>query len=295
MRQLLYTIAIIISLATVTVAQETGVFKQYYINPVLINAGATGFDNQHEFILSYRNAWSGFDGSPRTYTLLYNGPVGERMGLGGQLTSDRIGKYRTFTGSANFAYKFGNDDFDFGAGIQTGFQQLRLDNVSGDKFIDNSDELLAEGLDGVTLFDASFGFYGESLPNLVRTRLTNISGNYEDPNEEFNYIFYAGYRFDVEEHDFKIEPSIAINNIRRVPFSVDINVKLSFLDEQLVGGITYSVSEINRFGLLLGTRINELRIYYSYDVGFGNFQEYNNGSHEITINYLIPGKSDASE
>jgi len=223
--------------------------------------------------------------------------------LGGQLLSDRVGQYRTFTGSVNFAYKFGNDDFDFGAGLQTGFQQLRLDNVNDDKFIDNSDVLLAEGLDGVTLFDASFGIYGEyderlffglSFPNIVRTRITKISGNYEDPNEEFNYIFLAGYRFDVKEHDFKIEPSIAIKNIRRVPFSVDLNLKLSFLDEQLIGGITYSLSDINRFGLLLGTRINQLKIFYSYDVGFGDFQEYNNGSHEITINYVIPKKSEAS-
>ena len=156
----------------------------------------------------------------------------------------------------------------------------------------------------MTLFDASFGIYGEyderlffglSFPNLVRTRITSISSEYEDPNEEFNYILLAGYRFDVEEHDFKIEPSIAIKNVRRVPFSVDLNLKLSFLDEQLVGGITYSVSEINRFGLLLGTRINQLKIFYSYDVGFGDFQEHNNGSHEITINYLIPRKSDTSE
>ncbi len=304
MKQLLYTIAFIMTLATATVAQEAGVFTQYYLNPVLVNPGATGFENQHEFILNYRNAWSGFEDSPRTFTLLYNGPVGERMGLGGQLLSDRVGQYRTFTGSVNFAYKFGNDDFDFGAGLQTGFQQLRLDNVNDDKFIDNSDVLLAEGLDGVTLFDASFGIYGEyderlffglSFPNLVRSRITKISGSYEDPNEEFNYILLAGYRFDVEEHDFKIEPSIAIKNIRRVPFSVDLNVKLSFLDEQLVGGLTYSLSEINRFGLLLGTRINSLRIFYSYDVGFGDFQEYNNGSHEITINYLIPRKSDTSK
>ncbi len=304
MKQLLYTIVIIMSLATVAVAQESGIFTQYYLNPVLINPGATGFENQQEFILKYRNVWSGFDGSARTYTLLYNGPVGDRMGLGGQLLSDRVGKYRTFTGSVNFAYKFGNDDFSFGAGLQTGFQQLRLDNVSGDKFIDNTDELLAEGLDGVTLFDASFGFYGEyderwffglSFPNLVRTRITSIAGDYEDPNDEFNYIFHTGYRFDVEEHDFIVEPSIAIKNIRRVPFSVDLNLKLSFLDEQLVGGITYSVSELSRFGLLLGTRINQLRIFYSYDVAFGEFQEYNNGSHEITINYLIPRKSDGAE
>jgi len=304
MRRVLYTIAILGGLVTMATAQETGIFTHYYLNPVLINPGATGFEDSHEFIFDYRNKSAGFDGSPRTFTLLYNGPVGDGLGVGGQLLTDRIGAHRSFMGAVNFAYRFSSDEWKFGAGLQAGFQQVRLDDVNDDPFLDDSDPLLNEALDGVTLFDGSVGFHAEydsaaffgiSFPNLIRTRLTSISGDYEDPNEEFNFIFYGGYRFHIEEHDFYVEPSLAVKNIRRVPFMVDINVKLSFLDDQLVGGLTYGVGEMSRFGMLLGTRIGDLRLYYSYDVGFGDFQEYNNGSHEFTVHYLLARKASASE
>ncbi len=304
MKRLLYTIAIIGSVATLAMGQEAGNFTHYYLNQVVINPGATGFENQHEFIFDYRNKSAGFDGSPRTFTLLYNGPVGDGLGVGAQLLTDRVGAYRQFMGAVNFAYRFGSDEWKFGAGLQAGFQQVRLDNVNEDPFIDGSDELLNEALDGVTLFDGSVGFHAEydsaaffgvSFPNLIRTRHTSISEDVEDPNEEFNFVFYGGYRFHVEEHDFYVEPSLAIKNIRRVPFMVDINLKLSFLDDQLVGGLTYGAGEMSRFGLLLGTRIGNLRLYYSYDVGFGDFQEYNNGSHEFTVHYLLARKPSSSE
>ena len=88
-----------------------------------------------------------------------------------------------------------------------------------------------------------------------------------------------------------VEPSIAVKQIRRVPFHVDLNVKLSFLEEQLIAGVTYSVGEISRIGILLGTRIENLRLYYSYDTSFAEFQDHNNGSHELTIQYNLPRRA----
>lgn len=70
------------------------------------------------------------------------------------------------------------------------------------------------------------------------------------------------------------------------------NLKFSFLDEQLVGGLGYAFGEHDESyaSLLLGTRINALRLYYSYDVNLGDFQKYNNGTHELTLVYRIPHK-----
>ena len=303
MRRILFTGLVVMAAYAVALTQEAGVFTHYHLNPVLLNPGATGFEQQHEFLFNYRNKWAAFDGAPKTFTLLYNGPAGERQGIGGQLLTERIGKLRSFQASASYAYRFSADLFDFGIGLSTGFNQLRLSSVSDDPLIDDTDELLNSALDGVTLFDASFGIYGEyderfyfglSFPNAIRTRLADISGDIEDMNDEFNYALLLGYRFHIEKHDFMVEPSIAVKNIRRVPFHVDLNLKLSFLEEQLVGGITYSIGEESRFGVLIGTRVDNMRFFYSYDVGFGDFQNYNNGSHELTINFLIPRKAEAS-
>jgi type IX secretion system PorP/SprF family membrane protein len=276
-------------------AQEPGVYTQYHLNPVLLNPGATGQSGDHEFLFNYRNQWASFDGAARDFTFMYHGLLGSRIGLGGQLYAEKIGRFRSFQGTASYAYHIISDAYNIGIGLTTGIQQLQLSSEF-DPFIDDSDALLNEALDGVILFDASFGVYGEyndalffgvSFPNLVRSRIADIEGDIEDPNEEFNFAGLIGYRFHVKNYNFFVEPSLAVKNIRRVPFHVDLNMKLSFLDEQLVGGVTYSLGDEGRLGVILGTRIDALRLFYGYDVSFGEFQDFNNGSHELTIQYRL--------
>ena len=138
-------------------------------------------------------------------------------------------------------------------------------------------------------------FFGVSFPDLIKSRLTEISGDINLPEfDKFSYAFLLGYRFNVENYDFTIEPSITVKDLRYSPFLIDANVKFSFLDEQLVGGVGYTLGDNSRASLLLGTRVNQLRIYYSYDVSLGDFQQYNNGSHEITLVYRIPRKNEVT-
>lgn len=299
-----FILAIAMFACTLGSAQESGVYTQYHLNPVLLNPGATGQSGDHEFLFNYRNKWADFEGAPRSFTFMYHGGIGERVGIGGQLFSEQIGRFRSFQGTASYAYRIRSGAYDIGIGLSTGIQQIRLSSEF-DPFLDETDELLNEALDGVILFDASFGIYGEyddafffglSFPNLVRSRLADIQGDVEFEDDEFNFAALLGYRFDIQNYNFTVEPSIAVKNIRRVPFHIDLNLKLSFLEEQLVGGITYSISEDeqSRFGVLLGTRIDELRIFYGYDVGLGAFQDFNNGSHELTLRYTLL-KQPASE
>ena len=288
-------IACVLVLSSAGISQEPGVYTQYHLHPALLNAGATGHSGDHEFLFNYRNKWAAFDGAARDFTFMYHGLVADRIGVGGQLYAERIGRFRSFQGTASYAYRIISDTYNIGIGVTTGFQQLRLSSEF-DPFLDDSDELLNEALDGVILFDASFGVYGEfndafffglSFPNLVRSRISDIQGDIEDPNEEFNYAALIGYRVRVSNYNFYVEPSIAVKNIRRVPFHVDLNLKLSFLEEQLVGGITYSLGDESRFGVLLGTRIDALRLFYGYDISFGKFQDFSNGSHELTLHYTL--------
>lgn len=281
-------------------SQEAAVFTHYNIQPVLINAGATGFGDYHQFFGNYRSKWSSFDGAPKTFTFMYHGAVNDRIGLGAQLYSDRVGANSVLHVQLNYAYKFKADLFDFGIGLSTGIQRFTLRDINDDPFVQPGDVLIAQAMDGVTSFDASVGIFGSydnsfrfglSFPNLVRSRLTDIAGDVEVDINEFGYMLFLGYLHEVTDYDFSIEPSILIKKVRYVPFQLDANVLFKFLQEQLIGGLTYSFGTGDRLGFLIGTRIDKLRLYYSYDVNFGDLQQYNNGSHEFSINYIIPSKS----
>lgn len=280
-------------------AQEAGYFNHSYIQPVLLNPGATGFHGNHQVLAGYKHNYSDFSGAPRTFTALYHGSFAEKVGLGAQLMTDRIGVSRLFHGQLNYAYRFTFNTAKISVGLSTGIQNFKVTDLQDDPFIEDGDELLNAALDGYLLFDGSAGVYGEidnkflfglSFPNIVKQRIEEISGEVNLDNGSFPYAAYFGYRHNVKNYNFTIEPSVTIRDLRNSPFLVDLNVKLAFLDEQLIGGLGYSVGDNSRAALLLGTRLDNLKFYYSYDVSLGDFQKHNNGSHELTLVFTLPQK-----
>ena len=180
-------------------------------------------------------------------------------------------------------------------------EEYKLDNESIiSPFYDLGDDLAEEAVAGVKFFDVTFGAYGEvqeqfffglSFPNLVRARIDKPNLDTQDDNSAFNYFLaLVGYRFDVTAYNFIVEPSILVKRLREAPFQADINLKLSFIEEQLIGGLTYSLGNSDKVGFLIGTRIDKLRLSYSYDIGLVDFQDFNNGSHEISVGLTFGSK-----
>lgn len=286
-------------------AQEAGYFNHQYIQPVLVNPGAVGFQGDHQVLAGYRHRWSGFPDAPRTFTGIYHGRVADQLGLGVQFLSDKVGVSSLTGGQVSVAYQLDLDRTVLGFGLSAGMQQFRVSGLADDILIDPNDVLLNEAIDGYWLFDGGLGLYGEvdsafffgiSFPNLIKNRIREIQGDINLPDfEEFGFTAMFGYRWHVKTHNFFVEPSITVRNLRYTPFMVDANLRFSFLDEQLVGGLGYTLGDNSRAALLLGTRINNVRIYYSYDVSLGDFQQYNNGSHEITLALRLPKRIRAAE
>lgn len=296
-----FMIAILIFLAGQLYAQEAGYFNHQYLQPILINPGAAGFIRDHQVLAGYRHRWSGFPDASRTFTALYNGQVADRLGLSAQVLTDRIGAAQLTGGNLSLAYRVETERARISFGLSAGVQQFRLVGTHNDPLIDQGDELLNEAIDGYALFDGGLGLYGEldsawlfgiSFPNLIKNRIPDIRGDVNVPElDEFGFSAILGYRWHVRSSNFFIEPSITVKDLRYSPFLVDANLKFSFLDEQLVGGLGYTFGDNSRAALLLGTRIDNLRVYYSYDVSLGNFQQFNNGSHEITLVLRLPRRA----
>lgn len=281
-------------------AQEAGYLNHQYLQPILVNAGAAGFQGDHQLLAGYRRAWSAFPESGQTFTGLYNGQVADNLGLGFQVLTDKIGVHSIFNTKLSLAYQLNLSNAKIGFGLSAGMERRKITGVNNDPLLDPTDELLNEAINGYWLFDGGLGIYGEfnekfivglSFPNLIKTRLKDLNGdvNLDDFNK-FGFVGMLGYRFHVKTNNFFVEPTLTVRNLRYSKLIADLNVKLSFLDEQLVGGIGYGIGESSRASILLGTRIDKLRLYYSYDVGLGEFQQYNNGSHEITLVLRLPGK-----
>lgn len=271
-------------------AQDHAIFSHYIITPVLINPAAAGFGDIHQLQLNARAQWSGFADAPQTYAAQYNGPLGNNFGLGIGVLTETAAQMNRTRAHLNYAFRFDLGEYvKFSAGFAAEYQQIRLDNaVAGSVFFQEGDQVIADFMDGRGVFDASIGLFssinentqiGLAFTNLVGSRLSNVAEN--DESILKYYMFFASHKLLVEDLNFIMEPSILVRRVRDVPSQVDINLKASFLDEALTTGLSYR--SLGSLGILLGTKLANFQLYYSYDLFFQDFQSYNDGSHEVTV------------
>ncbi|MEL6636886.1 MAG: PorP/SprF family type IX secretion system membrane protein [Bacteroidota bacterium] len=299
MKKLLILLSFFASLSTLR-AQEEAVFVHYTINPLLINPAAAGFDEaHHNLFMNLRASWTGFSGTPRNYSINYNGPIGKNLGIGAMVFSENIASLTRTRAQLSYAFRFQAKDFKISAGVSTEFHRLRLDNVAANSatpgLYDPSDEAMEELMDGQSNFDASLGVYGSfqdqiffglSAPSLVRNRLDDIEGL----DTELNFLVNLGGKFGTADSKVILQPSVLLKQVRYSPMLADLNLLVSFLKEQLITGLSYRGGSGGALGLTLGTKYNALQLMYSFDVFLGDFQQYNTGSHEVSINFAFDRK-----
>jgi len=273
--------------------EQAAVFNHYIISPILITPAVAGFSETHQIQVNIHSQFTGFSGAPKTYEVSYNGPIGKTLGIGLGVLSEDIGNTSRLRFQLNYAFRYQFNNVKIGAGFSTEFHTFKVDNsVRQNPFYQPGDLILDEAIGGNKIFDAALGFWatfndqtfvGLSFQNLIVAKIGEIESG--DPQGSFfkYVIFNLGHEFEVQQFSFKLEPSLMLRRIRNTPFQADFNVKASFLDEKLITAVTYHVVNDGAVGLLLGTKIQTFRIYYSYDVSFGDFQQYNSGSHEVTV------------
>jgi len=269
---------------------ERYIYSQHNLYPSLINGGAIGSNDFQELMVSYRNTWSGFEDSPKTVVIAYNGPIGNRLGFGAQLLSDSYANLNTTKGQIGLSYTIESPTNRIGFGITTEYIQHNLTGSGlSSSQVDVTDNLILQRLDGSQYFDASFGVfglynkklvYGLSFPSLISSK---ISDNGSETDRTLGYILQVGYKLASPTTGITFEPMVVVKSLMNTPTHVDVIGRFGFLDDKLTGGVAYTLGGDKRLGFLIGTTVESLRINYMYNVSGADFQTYNNGSHELSL------------
>jgi len=273
-----------------------GVYTQYALNPVLLNPAYTGLSGKYRLFFNYRSQWAGHDGGPQAFSLAYHGPAYSKIGIGGLMHVENFGKAQRFRGQLSYAYRFRAGDLDFSLGLMTGYIRYSLSpSVLTDPTVEKDDPLVLNAVSGVEYFASSIGMvasysnrliFGLTFPSVINTRLGGTA--IDQPTENrFHFIANISMPIQLKEYQLEIEPSIYIKKLGDIPLHVDFNLIASFLDDKLFGGVLSSIGAPNSLGFLLGVNVSNFYFYYSYDVSFREFQQYNNGSHEITLAFNL--------
>ncbi len=279
--------------------EQAAVFSHYHISPILVSPAVAGFDENHQIQMNIRSQWTGFPGAPKSYGIGYNGPIGKTLGVGVGLMSESLGNQNRYRLQLNYALRVAFKDVKLAAGFSTEFHTVRLaESVLSNPLYEAGDVIVEDAVDGNRLFDAALGFWagfkektylGITFQNLIIAKIGEIESG-EPEGSFFGYpIVNFGHEFEVEQYNFKIEPSIMLQRVKDKAFQADFNVKGSFIDDKLIAGVSYRAGLGGAVGLLLGTNVDVFRLYYSYDVSFQNVQQYNGGTHEVTIAFSFDG------
>lgn len=290
MKKILLLIACFTIIQTLR-AQDEAIFSHYQLAPVLINPAAAGFKETYQLQFHGRAQWTGFPDAPQTFGIQFNGPIGKTFGAGIGIVSETAAQMTRLKGLLNWAFRFKlSENVKMAAGFSAIYQQLKLDNsITDNPFYDPGDQLIEDGMQGINEFDASVGVFGSvrentrfglSFANLIQSRLDDVVDATDNSAFQY-YTFYLAHQFDILDLNFTLEPSIMARKVKDAPSEVDINLRAGFLDQQLVTGISYRT--LGALGVLLGAKLSNFQVYYSYDMSFQRFQKFNTGSHEVSI------------
>jgi type IX secretion system PorP/SprF family membrane protein len=299
MKKSLLAILFLVVVAAKVVAQDEAIFNHYLVNPVLVNPAFTGMDDKYHIFGHYRSQWTGFANAPQTYALSINGPLADKVGIGGMLVNETFGLTNRLRGQLSYAYHYKSEKqgFQAGFGFSTEFHRTRLDNsVLTNGFYEKDDRIVNENLKNVSIFDATVGAYvvlnnkvtiHVASPNLIRARLGQIDDT--APKEKTflrQFILGSTYKSVVSEK-LTIEPSIQLRRVYQAPFEVEMNLLARFMDERFVTGVSFRPGTSGAAGLTVGIKESFFQINYSYNASISEFKSYSNQGHEITLGIAL--------
>ncbi len=274
-------------------AQQYSVDNQYIINKFSISPAFGGLSGNTETFVGYKKSWLGIPGAPNRQIINFNLPYKDKYGFGLNIVSEDAGNFEHFSGQLSYAYHVRTSDasaLSFGLAAEYYRNQLDISNVKSygqDPFLLNNQSLTAGALDmilGINYSSKGMNI-GIVVPRLLGAKLKydkSIAGNNYTLNRQLN--IYGSYPTKTSENT-KVEPYVVFRNTLKGQSVIDIGSML-YYKQMLWGAITYRTG--GTMGLSIGGALDQkLVMHYVYEFGFSGIMAVSQGSHELSLGYLI--------
>jgi type IX secretion system PorP/SprF family membrane protein len=282
----------------------------------VFNPAFSGVENFGDLKFSYRYQWAGFEGAPKFINLSYNGrlknPVdysynslrvsnsaaansrvvpkmkGMIYGFGVNLFQYQDAILNSIGGSVNFSVNYPISQKTRIAGGASALVENRKLNINEISTADPDPFLDHLRKSGTTQTDlnlrAGFLIYGDNFyAGFSYLPIMNIAVQSSDLSMEkpfYRGSFQFGYGFSASK-EIELRPSVLGLMVMDNSFEIDYNLK-ALIQKKVIAGLTYR--DVKAGVLLLGFNLNEkFTVTYSYEMSFGNFQKFNDGSHELVL------------
>lgn len=272
------------------IAQQDAQYTQYMYNMSVVNPAYAGSKEAVSIGFLGREQWAGVSGAPRTITGFIHSPIGNDLGLGMSIISDKVGPVSETSVYADLSYTI-NTSYEnkLAFGLKAGFTFQNIGLLSLTK-VNPTDPLFTENVNkthpniGAGLYYYSDEWYiGLSMPNIIKSRhFKRSNGIISKASENMHTFITGGYVFELSD-DFKFKPSLLSKFAYHTPLSLDISANFLFRDK-FEFGLSYRWDD-SVSGLVNMLVTDSFRIGYAYDHTISNLGTFNSGSHELFLLY----------
>lgn len=285
-------------------SQQTPVYSQYFMNGFVINPALAGRDGTLKFEVSARDYLIGIRESPMTVTASGNGRLlrkkvsvkgGKvksqtgRVGMGGLVYNDCNGLVNRIGLQYTYAYHIDLKASELSLGLSASLSQTRIDAAKLD--FNDPEPLLKEGFGNLAFVpDAALGVFYKKEEYYVGATVSNLFQRSLNFGEfDYNYVVYRHYfllggtSFDLGPEAY-IAPSFLLKATSNRMYQGEFSARLSYRDDVWIAA-TYRTPKIGT--LMIGARIKNLFIGYSYEYNFDTIRSYSYGAQELCLIYRI--------
>jgi len=281
-------------------------FTQYMYNKYLFNPAYAGSADGVDMSALYRNQYVGLTTRPiATEGFNVNTPVpAGSSGIGITAINDNIGYQRSTYVALDYDYRknfsWGKMGIGIGAGmVQTSLNGAELQAPEGNYspgIVNHNDPNLPNNMQNGIAPDLSFGVYLNSDKYFASASINHIAfssakintpAGTVDLNFARNLFLMGGYDFTLTKKLSLMPSAIVKSDFKQV--QVDLGGTFTIIDN-ILAGITfrgYNKNTIDALSLIFGFRYRGFQFVYSYDANLSYLTNFNSGSHELSVNYVI--------
>jgi type IX secretion system PorP/SprF family membrane protein len=272
--------------------QQDPQFTHYTYNTMSVNAAYAGQRDVLSATALYRNQWVGLDGAPETLTFGIHSPLrNERIGLGLNVVSDRLGPSEETSIDGNVSYTITLDEIknlELSFGLKAGLHILDTDFSRGNAQIvedlfTNNINLVSPTLGAGLYLHSDRAYIGFSVPNILTTQ------HFDDfeqsiATERLHYFLIGGYVFNAGINT-QLKPSFLVRGVSGAPIIADVSLNALF-NEKFTLGAAYRWDDA--ISGLVGFQVSpSIFIGYGYDATTTRLSNFNSGTHEVLLRFEL--------
>ncbi len=263
--------------------------SQYMYNKYSINPAFGGSHDVLSVFGSYRKQWMGFESSPTGAFFTAHTPLkNEKVALGLQFFNESYAITQNTGFNISYTYRLTLDNNStLAMGISGGlvnyssnWNEVRL--VDPDPGVFSSTEQSSSpwiGF-GTAIYNQKY-FAGISVPSLMYHDRYVTGENSMDFNK-IDYLITGGYLFDISDK-IAIQSSALLRLNMNDETYLDISATTILLNSLLIGSSYRTTKEI--IGIVGYQVTPQFRFTYSVDYNIDRIGSYNNGTHEVSLQF----------